>query len=137
MNKAKWLAFLDGKNVKDVLEDVYIPFDRDFLVAQVSTGMATVDLEVSLLEVYHIEANSGLQANRVGIWKYGHGVTWSSEQYFKRRGNLRGMTLKAAVYPQVSKCLCTAILSIFGGHPSYLTLHLIIKTVWFMSNVTH
>jgi hypothetical protein len=105
LNTAKWLLFLEAENVNDFLEDLYIPFDCDFLVAQGVTGMATADLEVLLLEVYHIEANSRLQANRVGIWKYDHSLTWSSIPYFKRRGNLRGITLRAAVYSQVRQVL--------------------------------
>jgi hypothetical protein len=97
LNKAKWLVFLEEKSVKDVFETVYIPFDCDFLVAQGPMG----DSEVSLLEVYHVVPEGSLQINRIGAWRYSQGFTWSSSSYFKRRGNLHGVTIKAAVYPQV------------------------------------
>lgn len=97
MNKAKWLVFLEAESVEDVFETVYIPFDCDFLVAHGPMR----DLEVSLLEVYHVVPEGSLQVNRIGTWKYSKGFTWSLSSYFKRRGNLHGVTIKAAVYPQV------------------------------------
>lgn len=101
MNKAKWLVFLETERLEDVFETVYIPFDCDFLVAQGPTGMTTADLEMPLLELYHIVPEGSLQVNCIGIWKYSQGFAWSSSSYFKRRGNLHGVTIKAAVYPQV------------------------------------
>jgi hypothetical protein len=112
LNKAKWLLFLEEESVEDVFGTVYIPFDCDFLVAQGSTGMTMGDLKVSLFELYHIVPKSSLRVNRIGVWKYRHGFTWSSVPYFKRRGNLYGVTIKAAVYPQVYSF--TELLNIFS-----------------------
>jgi hypothetical protein len=97
---ATWLVFLQAGSLEG-FETVYIPFDCDFLVAHGPNEMTTGRLEVPVLEVYHIVPQGSLQIHRIGVWMGSDGFTWASSSYFGRRGNLHGVTIKAAVYPQV------------------------------------
>lgn len=90
--KARWLLFIpENSNLKDVLGDVNIPPDCEFLVAQKS-GEA-----VELVEVYRVHATFSLQVHRVGNWSHDKGLQWMGTSLQKRRQNLHGLTLRTLV----------------------------------------
>jgi hypothetical protein len=84
-------------SVDDVFKDMYIPFDCDFLVAQLSG-----DVHVSLTEVYQVQYYLPLQKSRVAEWSSTSGFTWTDASFYERRGDLQGLPIIASVYPQVS-----------------------------------
>jgi hypothetical protein len=98
-------------SLEELFIDIHIPFDCEFLVAENSSVMDEDYLEVTLTEVYHVHLSGPLQKYRVGTWRSGAGITWSTAPFYQRRGDLQGMTMKAAIVADVG-VLSTTIISI-------------------------
>jgi hypothetical protein len=88
MADAVWLLFLE-KSVDQFFEDVFIPVDCEFLVAQRRGGNV-----VLLTEIYRMDKGLPLQHEEFGIWNQS-GLHASNESLFRRRSNFHGFTITA------------------------------------------
>ena len=86
MADAVWLLFLET-SVDQFFEDVYIPVDCEFLVAQRS-GEETVQLT----EVYRMGEGLPLQRQHFGTWDQ-NGLRVSTESLVRRRSNFHNYTI--------------------------------------------
>ena len=90
-SRAIWLQFLDTNTSLELFfTDINIPFDCQFLVAQPQS-----DHVVVLTEVYRVSPTLPLQTYRFGNWTAGGGLTWPSKGLYRRRNNLKGLTIQA------------------------------------------
>jgi len=90
-SRAIWLLFLDSNtSLEQFFTDINIPFDCQFLVAQPQS-----DHVVVLTEVYRVSPTPPLQTYRYGNWTAGGGLTWPSQVLYRRRNNLKGLTVQA------------------------------------------
>jgi hypothetical protein len=95
-------VFLDPvTSLEEFFIDVHIPFDCEFLIAENSNVRDEEHLELTLTEVYRVHLSGPLQKYRVGNWSSGAGITWSTVPFYQRRGNLQGITIKAAIVADV------------------------------------
>jgi hypothetical protein len=88
MADSVWLLFLE-KSVDQFFEDVYIPVDCEFLVAQRSG-----DNVVLLTEIYRMHKRLPLQRQEFGIWNQS-GLHVSKKSLVHRRSNFHGFTITA------------------------------------------
>ncbi|XP_033607020.1 glutamate receptor 1-like [Cryptotermes secundus] len=88
MADAVWLLFLE-KSVDQFFEDVYIPVDCEFLVAQRRGGNV-----VLLTEIYRMDKGLPLQHKEFGIWNQS-GLHASRESLVRRRSHFHGFTITA------------------------------------------
>jgi hypothetical protein len=88
MAKAVWLLFLDT-SVEQFLEDVYIPVDCEFLVAQRSGENA-----VLLTELYRLGMKFPLHRQHFGTWNQ-NGLHVAAQSLVRRRSNFHGFTITA------------------------------------------
>ena len=89
--RAIWLLFLDtNTSLEQFFTDINIPFDCQFLVAQPQT-----DHVVVLTEVYRVSSTLPLQTYSFANWTAGGCLTWPSEGLYRRRNNLKGLTVQA------------------------------------------
>jgi hypothetical protein len=77
-------------SLEQFFTDINIPFDCQFLVAQPHS-----DHVVVLTEAYRVSPTLPLQAHAFGNWTAGGGFTWTSQGFYRRRKNLKGLTIKA------------------------------------------
>ena len=88
-SRAIWLLFLDtNTSLEQFFNDINIPFDCEFLVAQPQS-----DHVVVLTEVYRVSPTLPLQTHHFGKWTAGGGLTWPSQGLYSRRKNLNGLTI--------------------------------------------
>jgi hypothetical protein len=88
----RWLLFIsENSTVKDILGEVNIPLDSELLVAQ-NDGQV-----VQLMEAYRVHSTFSLEVHRLGNWSRDKGLQWMGTSLYKRRNNLRGVTLRAVV----------------------------------------
>jgi hypothetical protein len=85
-------------------DQIYIPIDCEFLVAQRCFGTEEEWVEFKITELYHVHPTRGLQMHRVGNWSSGNGLTWTNIPFHNRRRDLQGIMLKGAFVPDVSRC---------------------------------
>jgi hypothetical protein len=88
MADAVWLLFLE-KLVDQFFEDIYIPVDCEFLVAQRSGSNV-----VLLTEIYRMDKGLPLQHQEFGIWNQ-NGLHVSNKSLVRRRYNFQGITITA------------------------------------------
>jgi len=88
-------------SLEEFFDKIYIPFDSEFLVAQISSRSSGKSQEVKLTEVFNIYATQALQTFRVGNWSSGTGLTWFMAPFVQRRRHLNGIVIKGALRPQV------------------------------------
>lgn len=101
LSSGTWLLFMDTTTtIDEFLDDIYIPFDSEFLVAQSSSGVATQDSEVSLTEVYQVRDTLPLQQYRIGNWSSVSGLSWTTMQLHQRR-DLQGVVIRCVFIPEV------------------------------------
>ena len=86
MSDATWLLFLET-SFDQFLEDVYIPVDCEFLVAQRSGEEA-----IQLTEVYRMDEGLPLQRQHFGTWDQ-NGLRVSTESLIRRRSNFHNYTI--------------------------------------------
>jgi len=91
MADAVWLLFLET-SVDRFLENVYIPVDCEFLVAQRSRDDA-----VQLAEVYKMGQGLPLQRQHFGTWDQ-NGLLVSTESLVRRRSNFHNYTMTATSF---------------------------------------
>ena len=90
-SRAIWLLFLDtNTSLEQFFTDINIPFDCQFLVAQLQS-----DHVVVLTKVYRVSHTFPLQTYRFGNWTAGGGLTWPSQGLYTRRKNLNTLTIQA------------------------------------------
>jgi hypothetical protein len=89
-------------SLEELFIDIHIPFDCEFLVAENLGLMDEEHLEVTLTKVYHVHLSGPLQKYQVGTWSSGAGIIWSAVPFYQRRGDLQGVTIKAAIVADVS-----------------------------------
>lgn len=99
--------------IEELFINMHIPFDCEFLVAENSSVMDEEHLEVTLTEVYHVHLSGPLQKYRVGTWNSDAGITWSNVPFYQRRGDLQGITIKAAIVADVGILSMTIIIFLF------------------------
>jgi hypothetical protein len=97
LSAAKWLQLAGSERLDESLKGTYIPLDCHFVVAR-STDTGTV----TFTEVYHIGRNHRLQELRLGEWDPARGPSWTNVSFYRRRRDLQGVTIKAAVISDVS-----------------------------------
>jgi hypothetical protein len=88
MADAVWLLFLDT-SVDQFFEDIYIPVDCEFLVAQRSGSNI-----VLLTEIYRLDKGFPLQHQRFGVWNKSS-LHVSTGSLVRRRSNFQGLTITA------------------------------------------
>jgi hypothetical protein len=90
MKAAVWLLCLpSGGSAEELLQDLRIPLDSEFLVADLRDG-GTV-----LTAMYHI--SDRLQKFRFGIWNASGGLRITSvADFYDRRSNLDGAAITAS-----------------------------------------
>lgn len=86
MADAVWVLFLET-SVEQFLENVHIPVDCEFLVAQRSGEDA-----VQLTEVYRMDKGLPLQLQHFGSWDQ-NGFHVSTESLVRRRSNFHSYTI--------------------------------------------
>jgi len=77
-------------SLEQFFTDINIPFDYQFLVAQPQS-----DHVVVLTEVYRVSPTLPQQIFRFGNWTAGGGFTWTSQGFYRRRKNLKGLIIQA------------------------------------------
>jgi hypothetical protein len=102
LSSGKWLMFLDPTvSMEKFFADIHIPCDSEFLVAEFLNVAGQGDVALSLTEVYQVDPARGLQKNRSGSWSSVTGLTWSALPFHKRRADLQGITVRAAIVADV------------------------------------
>jgi hypothetical protein len=91
MADAVWILFLETP-VDQFLEDVYIPVDCEFLVAQHRGEDA-----VKFTEVYRMGEGLPLQRQHFGSWDQ-NGLHVSRESLVRRRSNFHSYTITGASF---------------------------------------
>jgi hypothetical protein len=90
--KARWLLFIpDNSTVEEILGEVNIPLDCEFLVAQIRIE------KVQLMEAYRVHALYPLEIHQVGKWTIAKGLEWIDTPIYDRRNNLHGLALRTTV----------------------------------------
>lgn len=92
MPKGRWLLLLDQTNytLYDLLGDVNIPFDCDFLVAQKKDEDSFV-----FTDVYRVSPSVPLKTYRF------NSLSYLTRGFIKRRPDLQGLVLKSAILMSV------------------------------------
>ena len=85
------------QDIAQVFRGADVPLNCEFYVAHM------IGSEVSIWEVYHINAIQVLEVHIVGSWSFSNGLQWTHVPLFERRGDLLGMTF-TVVHTNVS-CL--------------------------------
>lgn len=88
-------------SLEEFFDRIYIPFDSESLVAQISSRSRGKSQEVTLTEVFNIHATQKLQKFHVGNWSSGIGLTWFMAPFVQRRRHLHGIVIKGALRLQV------------------------------------
>jgi len=89
---ARWLLFIpDNCTMEEILSEVNIPPDCEFLVAQIRIG------QVQLMEAYRVHVLYPLEIHQMGDWTIAKGLDWIDTPMCKRRNNLHGLALRATV----------------------------------------
>jgi hypothetical protein len=110
LSTGKWLIFLDPViSLEKFFEDIHIPFECEFLVAEMLYRDDDEGTEVSLTEVYRVQPTQELQKYLVGNWSSGAGLAWSTVPFYQRRGDLHGLTVRAAIVADVGTGQCTSV----------------------------
>ncbi|KAJ4434324.1 hypothetical protein ANN_22881 [Periplaneta americana] len=81
-----------------MFEDVNIPFDCEFLVAEFNGAK-----NVILTELYRISPSFTLQRNRYGKWTPHGGLVLANDVLYRRRNNLQGLLFRTLVDKAVLK----------------------------------
>jgi hypothetical protein len=90
--KARWLLFIpENSTMEEILGEVNIPPDCEFLVAQIRIG------QVQLMEAYRVHVLYPLEIHQMGNWTSANGLVWIDKPMCKRRNNLHGLALRATV----------------------------------------
>ncbi|KAJ9585857.1 hypothetical protein L9F63_020499 [Diploptera punctata] len=90
---AEWLVFqYELTPLEEMFDDLYIPLDSEFLVAQ-----SLQDGVIQIKEIYHIFEKSPLEILYVGTWTPNKGLEWKTSGFYKRRKDLHGLVLKVVV----------------------------------------
>ncbi|KAJ9598771.1 hypothetical protein L9F63_026692, partial [Diploptera punctata] len=89
--KGRWLTFLTT-SISQFYSDIYIPYDCEFLIAQLSNQKI-----VTLSEVYRVHSTSELNVLPVANWNPISQLNWTANEFNERRQDLRGLVIKAAV----------------------------------------
>ena len=77
--------------MEEILGEVNIPLDCEFLVAQIRTE------QVQLMEAYRVHALYALEIHQMGNWTRAKGLEWNDTPIYDRRNNLHGLALRAMV----------------------------------------
>jgi hypothetical protein len=77
--------------MEEILGEVNIPPDCEFLVAQIRIE------KVQLMEAYRVHALYPLEIHKMGNWTSAKGLEWIDTPMCKRRNNLHGLALRATV----------------------------------------
>lgn len=79
--------------MQEILSEVNIPPDCEFLVAQIRDG------RLQLMEAYRVHCLYPLEVHQVGNWTSAKGLQWKNKYTptYKRRNNFHGLALRAAV----------------------------------------
>ncbi|KDR11377.1 hypothetical protein L798_14897, partial [Zootermopsis nevadensis] len=89
---ARWLLFLSNTSlIKEVFSEINVPLNCELLVAQRHDEM------VHLSEVYRVHVSYPVEVHRLGSWSRAEGLRWAGGHILQRRGNLRGLRLRAAL----------------------------------------
>lgn len=88
---------MESKQLEGYFSKIYVPLDCHFIAAQPSETGA-----ITFTEVYHIGKNHRLQKFKLGEWDPEKGPAWTNTSFYTRRGDLQGVSIKAAVIPDVS-----------------------------------
>ncbi|PSN33461.1 Ionotropic receptor 146 [Blattella germanica] len=80
-----WLLYFSTESYQYLLADVYIPLDCEVIVFQP---------DYTLSEVYHLQ--NRLEILSVGTWHDTKGLVWTAKDFFQRRSDLKGITIKAS-----------------------------------------
>jgi len=102
--------------MEEILSEVNIPLDCEFLVAQIRIG------HVQLMEAYRVHALYPLEIHQMGNWTIAKGLEWIDTPTCKRRNSLHGLALRATV-SEVRHVNPTKLLShplTFMHHESYI-----------------
>jgi hypothetical protein len=106
MPAGRWLLFLNKMaSLQEYFSETYIPLNCEFVVAQPSDWTKNRGFEVSLTEVFHVHPSRPVQTRHIGKWSSSHGLTWSTESFFERRGDLQGVLIESGVQSKVC-CSC-------------------------------
>jgi hypothetical protein len=106
-------------SLEEFFIDIHIPFDCEFLVAEKSN--AAGEGVMSLTEIYRVQPTQLLQTYRLGNWSSATGLTWSTVPFNQRRGDLQGVTIKAAVRADVRKTTNTLAKFLILGNVTLIT----------------
>jgi hypothetical protein len=98
-------------SLEELFINVHIPLDCEFLVAEDTSAPDGDHFEMAVTEVYHVYLSGPLQKYRVANWSFDSGVTWSTLPFLQRRGDLQGITIKAATVADVGAPSSHLILS--------------------------
>lgn len=83
--------FLSVSSLEEVLDDINIPFDCEFLVARPGENGAVI-----LTEVYKTATGRPLLNNYFGYWTSKMKFRFSSADFYSRRSSLQGLLLSVA-----------------------------------------
>ena len=83
---------MQNTSLEGMLQDMYVPFNCEFIVAQWENGYG-----YSLYEIYRVSRESYLQIDNLGFWTIDKGLTCSLKSIYSRRWNLQVIILKTAV----------------------------------------
>jgi hypothetical protein len=92
LSDSRWLVFSDAITRFSSLD---VPFDCELLVAQWDGAVA------HLSEVYRVSPEQPLKVLHFGDWSLGSRKNWPSVGLYRRRTNLEGHVIKAAVLEDV------------------------------------
>jgi hypothetical protein len=78
---------------QEVLADIYVPFDCEFLVARRGKNG-----EITLTEVYKIAKGRSLLSYHFGYWVSETQYYFPSTDFYSRRPSLQGLFISAATF---------------------------------------
>jgi hypothetical protein len=117
--KSRWLLFIPENNTtEEILGEVNIPADCEFLVAQIRIG------QVQLMEAYRVHVLYPLEIRQMGSWTSAKGLEWIDTPMCKRRNNLHGLALRATVsevrYVNPTKLLSHSLKKFLQNVPCFI-----------------
>jgi hypothetical protein len=83
--------FSNASSLEELLDDINIPFDCEFLVARQGENGVVI-----LTEVYKTETGRPLLNNYFGYWASKMKFGFSSADFYSRRSSLQGLLISVA-----------------------------------------
>jgi len=88
---AQWILFTNTKEYLEGLKNLYIPFDCEFIVVDMSGSIP------KMIEVYHVTGKGPIYTTPLGYWGPVDGFSTNQPYFYIRRPDFKGHTFTGIV----------------------------------------